>query len=231
MKPFKVRDFRNKNFFLMDDAYLNGYAKFLDPSTTVVYLSLCRHVDKEQSAFPSETLIAEEHNIDKRTVIRKIKKLKEWNLIRVERTRNKEGKWLRNTYFLLDKSEWKNPEEMKKIASINHPGDTESLGHPGDKSNIIQVTNDAKTQVTQSHTKDTHIYKETHIKDTQRELIKKIINWAFNDARIKPGVSEKIYRILIENGISLYGEQKIYDLFKNEDNAITLLTNIKYLKK
>jgi len=37
---FEVRDFRNKHFLMVDDAYLNGYAKKLDVYATAVYLSL-----------------------------------------------------------------------------------------------------------------------------------------------------------------------------------------------
>jgi len=108
--PFKVRDLRIKEKFCLDDAYVNGWSRYLDPSTLAVYVSLCRHADKEQSAFPSEKTIAEEHGICEKTVRNKIVLLKEWNIIKVERNRRKSGKWLRNTYFLLDKSQWIKPE-------------------------------------------------------------------------------------------------------------------------
>lgn len=145
MHTFKVRDLRNKQFFQLDDQYLNGYARNFDPSTTVVYLSLCRHADKEQSAFPSEDLIAEEHNISRRTVISKLKILKDWNLVNVKRERNSGGKWLRNTYFLLDKTEW------RKLPSAN-------IAH---SVNQVQIT--TNNQVQQFHTKYTHYIKDTHI--------------------------------------------------------------------
>lgn len=109
-KAFKVRDLRIKEKFCVDDAYVNGWSRYLDPSALAVYVSLCRHADKEQSAFPAETTIAQEHGICEKTVRNKIALLKEWNIIRVERTRREDGKWLRNTYFLLDKSEWIKPE-------------------------------------------------------------------------------------------------------------------------
>lgn len=109
-KVFKVRDLRVKEKFCVDDAYVNGWSRHLDPSALAVYVSLCRHADKEQSAFPAEKTIAEEHGICEKTVRNKIALLKEWNIIRVERIRRNDGKWLRNTYFLLDKSEWIKPE-------------------------------------------------------------------------------------------------------------------------
>ncbi len=108
-KPFRVRDLRIKEKFCVDDAYVNGWAKHLKPSALAVYISLCRHADKEQSAFPSQETIAREHGIGVRTVKSKIKLLESWNIIRREKVRNKEGRWLNNTYFLLDKSHWKQP--------------------------------------------------------------------------------------------------------------------------
>lgn len=108
-RPFKVRDFREKHFHLVDDVYLNGYAKHFDPHTTAVYLSLCRHADKDQLCFPSQRLIAKEHNIGERTVRDKLELLEKWNIIQREKGRNKVGKWLNTTYILLDKSLWKKP--------------------------------------------------------------------------------------------------------------------------
>lgn len=148
-RPFEVRDIRNKGFFVVDDIYLNGFAKYLGPIGSAVYFSLCRHADKNQSSFPSQEMIANEYAMNKRTVVRYLKLLIEMNLINMERVRGYNGKWERNTYFLIDKSHWRKP------------GDTESLGQPGDFNDIHQVT--------QSHTKDTHI-KDTHILSNISEL-------------------------------------------------------------
>ena len=111
-KTFKVRDLRKKEQFIIDDSYLNGYAKIFGPSGTAVYLSLCRRANKEQFCFPSEKTIAEDHNITDRTARTHIKRLIEACILRVERERSKSGKWRHNVYFLLDKSEWKTPEEI-----------------------------------------------------------------------------------------------------------------------
>mgnify|MGYP001558680734 CR=1 FL=1 len=112
---FKVRDLRKKDQYKIDDKYLNGYAKIFGVSTTAVYNSLARHAEfYSQAAFPSENLIAEEHNITTRTVRTAIKKLKSANIIKIERKRQK-GKWLNNLYCLVDKSEWLLPEEIKDL--------------------------------------------------------------------------------------------------------------------
>jgi hypothetical protein len=100
---FKVRDLRKKEQFIIDDVYLNGYAKFVSPYATCVYLSLCRHADKEQKAFPSIKRIAEQHHISTKSVKRGIKELLFWGIILKQRA----GGRLSNTYWLLDKSEWK----------------------------------------------------------------------------------------------------------------------------
>ena len=141
MKPFKVRDFRNKSFFLVDDVYLNGFAKILGPHAACVYFSLCRHADKTQYAFPSEKLIAEEFNMSERTVRSKISLLKKRNIIEVVRERSQDGKWLRNTYILLDKSEWRKPE----ATPASGPEATDDIN-----------------QRQPLPLKDTHIIKDTH---------------------------------------------------------------------
>ncbi len=113
---FKIRDLRKKDQFKIDDKYLNGYSKYLGLSTLAVYASLSRHSEYHtQSSFPSEKLIADEHSITERSVRLAIRKLKLLNIIKVERERTAKGKWLNNIYILIDKSEWKEPEEIKAL--------------------------------------------------------------------------------------------------------------------
>lgn len=101
-EQFEIRDMRHKEKFQIDDFYLNGYAKECGIYATGVYVSLCRHADKQQLCFPSLKKIAEELGISRSQVIRAIKKLKEHNIIKVKRM----GKKLNNRYVLIDKSEW-----------------------------------------------------------------------------------------------------------------------------
>lgn len=105
-RGFKVRDSRNKDFFIVDNIYLNGYAKKLGVHATSVYLSLCRHADQSQTAFPSQKLIAQETGMGERTVRDKIDLLQKFRVINVERERNSNGEWMKNVYTLLDKTEW-----------------------------------------------------------------------------------------------------------------------------
>ena len=115
-RGFEVRDLRKENFFVVDNIYLNGLAKHLGPLASAVYFSLCRHADGHQSCFPSQNLIASEHGMGERTVRRAIEKLIECNLVRVERVKSKNGRWLRNRYFLVDRGLWKTPPEATQAA-------------------------------------------------------------------------------------------------------------------
>lgn len=100
----EVRDLRKKSQFIVDDSYLNGYAKELNPFTSLVYFSLCRHADRDQRCFPGLNKIAEEFSIHRNSVIAGIKELESWNIIRIDRRKGKV-----NVYVLLDKEAWKNP--------------------------------------------------------------------------------------------------------------------------
>lgn len=144
MSTFKVRDFRNKGFFLLDDVYLNGYAKLLGTTASMVYIYLCRCADKKQSSFPSQEIIAEKLGINERVVMRKIKELVEWNLISSVKTRGNKGTWRHNTYHLLDKSEWKQPPTQK--VHLDEPP-TQKVPKPPTQIMYIKDT----------HVKDTHI--------------------------------------------------------------------------
>lgn len=148
-EKFLVRDMRHKQWFMVDDVYLNGYARYFDTTTTAIYLSLCRHVDRYQKSFPSQKLMAEQHNISPRTVRRKLKELEKANIIKFDQERSDGGKWKHNTYILLDKSEWVPVEELpnyKPSATRDRRSSvTKTVGHR------------RPTKVT--HTKVTHIKK------------------------------------------------------------------------
>jgi hypothetical protein len=102
----KIRDLRQKTQFKIDDIYINGYARLCGTNATLVYLSLCRHAEFEsQKAFPSQGKIAFELGISLPSVKRGIKKLSEYNIIKIEKEKIK-GRFTNNVYYLLDKSEW-----------------------------------------------------------------------------------------------------------------------------
>ena len=103
---FKVRDLRQKTQFKIDDIYINGYARICRGNATLTYLSLCRHAEFEsQKAFPSQKKIAFELGISIASVKRGIKKLIEYNIVKIEKEKMG-GRFNNSVYYLLDKSEW-----------------------------------------------------------------------------------------------------------------------------
>ena len=108
---FKVRDRRNKGWFFVDNEYLNGYGKIFGSVGVAIYINLCRHVDSEQKCFPSQKTIGEELNLTDRTIRKYIKLFEKYHLVEITKEKSNRGKWLNNTYWLVDKSEWIKPEE------------------------------------------------------------------------------------------------------------------------
>jgi hypothetical protein len=152
----EIRDNRQKEWFWLDNEYLNGYAKYLGASCTVVYLSLCRHADNyTQQCFPSMKLIAEENGISTRTVVRSISILEEWGIIKVMKSKKDNGTQANNIYTLTSKKQWK-PK----------PSDIKSHGSRVTKSEEPSDKND-KNRVTLGTYNNTHI-NNTHINNTSK---------------------------------------------------------------
>jgi hypothetical protein len=86
----EIRDLREK-FFIVDDAYFNGYAKKCGSAASLVYMVLCRHVGSDQSCFPSIALISDKLGISQRVVMRAIRVLEEYGVIVVKRTRGEKS--------------------------------------------------------------------------------------------------------------------------------------------
>ena len=103
----RIIDKRKKEKFMMDDEYLNGQARLCGWQATLVYNSLCRHANIDQTSFPSIKLMTEELAVGRNTIIKGVQRLEQNNIIKIGKTRNKNGKWLNNAYTLLDKSVWK----------------------------------------------------------------------------------------------------------------------------
>jgi hypothetical protein len=157
-KSYKVRDLRKKSQFIIDDEYLNGYAKLVSPYATLAYLSLCRHADKKQVAFPSYAKIAEEFRISSESARKGIDELVALNIINKRRM----GRRLCNEYTLIDKSEWvsrdsvqpyKNNRKISKNESdTNDVGITSKIGDTNDT--LFSDTNDVGAK--DAHKKDAH---------------------------------------------------------------------------
>lgn len=167
---FKVRDARTKQFFRIDDEYLNGYARLCGINATGVYAALCRHANKHQSCFPSKKLMAEELAISERSVYSALKKLQEWNVIRVEdQGRKDDGSFNSRVYVLLDKSVWKKkPVRKQGVPSAN--------GAVGKKRHAPQANDDIHRRHVvpnkETHPKETHIRESTQVDESYIEELK-----------------------------------------------------------
>lgn len=153
----KIRDFRNKSFFMIDNEYLNGYAKHLGVYCSAVYLSLCRHVDNEtQECFPGMKLMAEENGISSKSVERAIKILEAWGLVKVTRSKKEDGTQAPNDYLLLDKSMWEDkPTDCETSGSrqTHSPKPTDSQDES--RQTVVLHNN--------THINNTHITKPTDL--------------------------------------------------------------------
>lgn len=130
----------------MDDEYLNGYARLCGAWATLVYVSLCRHANKNQQAWPGLELLADELAISKPTVLKGIKNLEDWGIIIVQREKDKTTKRQQvNIYVLTDKAFWKPKPSKGDLLGAESTSDTE----PSKRQDESRV-NDVDCKETQS---------------------------------------------------------------------------------
>lgn len=201
---FEVRDLRSKEKFIVDDQFLNGYAKLVGIYGVGVYISLCRHANKEQKAYPSIGKISEELGISKRSVMRGIGTLEKYNIIKRERL----GKQLTNRYYLLDKKEW------VKCATVT--SDVQSEVHHSHFTSAPQSLHECTT-VTSIVRK--HNSKETQYEGSNASVAgKEINNLIFLFKEVNPSYerlfSNKTQRAAMERLVKKWGREKIESVIK-----------------
>jgi len=98
---FIIRSKRVENRFYIDNEFIDGYARKVGWPGQVVYLALCRH-ERSGKAFPSVRHLAGEIGISTGSVSKGIKNLKEYGIIKIERTAK--GGYI---YWLIDHEVWK----------------------------------------------------------------------------------------------------------------------------
>jgi len=111
----QVRDMRDGNWFWIHKNVLSKYARELGPSGFLVYSALAFFANsRTQICFPTQKALAQLTGLSRRTVIRKIKLLKELGLIKVEK-----GKGGR-VYYLLepDMTEESHPCDMDVTSKV-----------------------------------------------------------------------------------------------------------------
>lgn len=88
---------KNGNFFMVANRIFDFKLK---PRDFIVYCCLLRHSDKNGVCFPSRKLIANECQIDIKTVDAAIKTLEKAGLLKKEQRRRKDGTNTSNRYIL-----------------------------------------------------------------------------------------------------------------------------------
>jgi hypothetical protein len=187
-----VRDLRHKRKYIVDDEYIDTYAKYCGIYATGVYNSLCRHANKEQYCFPSKKYIAKELKISEKKVFDAIIILKKMNMIKVESGGKREGGTFKsNSYTLLDVSQW------EKIPSAGGALGTESSTPQvsGAKNHEYEVPN-KETNNKGNTNKETQNISEELIKSAI-QMLKEMQNIEFLDDEKNQGryVKSVIYKI------------------------------------
>lgn len=128
LQLIEIRDQRQKEWFWIDNEFIDNFAKKVGPVATLVYVALSRHADQgTQTAFPSMQTIGDEVGIKSRNTIAKgIKALEQYGIIATKEAIDpSNGKRLNNTYTLLSRKFWKGA-----VAFSKKPKDEETPKKP-----------------------------------------------------------------------------------------------------
>jgi len=118
----------DKSFYMKPDEYLNGWARKCGWKATLAYDSLWRHADRSREAYPSYKLMAEEHGVSEATIKRGVTVLEKFNIICKEQKKSSKGKFLHNTYLLLDKKHWQEPVGLVRPTDSRRSVENPSVG-------------------------------------------------------------------------------------------------------
>lgn len=65
--------------------------------------------------------------------------------------------------------------------------------------------------------------------NSYKNEINKIAQWAFERASVNPSLTREKFYEIVARAIERYGYEKVYAAYAEEENAITFLTNLKFL--
>jgi DNA-binding transcriptional MocR family regulator len=208
----------DKRVYLKPDEYLNGWAKHCGWKATLVFDSLCRHADRNRESFPSVKLMAKEHGVCEKTIEKGIQALAEWHIISKEQKRNRGGKFLHNTYYILAKEHWKRKPEYHRT-----PLETDGYRTPLESSTVPP---EIPTKGT--HKKGTHITTAVVDKNVDN-FVSKVLRWAYEKNQHTPSCPKEAYRRLVRAAVDRVGLERVRDKFMGHDNAILFLVDLKQL--
>jgi uncharacterized phage protein (TIGR02220 family) len=169
-----IKDGRKRNWWWARNEIFDQWGPILKSNGLAVYLCLCRHANDHAECWPSFQRIARECGVHRTTVIKNIKLLESYQLIRSESRLSNSGDPDTNTYTILDipepplESSNSNKNKTKPtrgsrsqlppvVAENNHPSSPELLpvvaendygSSPGlPKGNTIKETNFKETNL------------------------------------------------------------------------------------
>lgn len=119
-RPIEIRDSREKEFFIVDDKYFNGFARLCGVHATIVYLALCRHAGKDQTCFPAVVYIADKTGLGTKSIIRGLKTLEAHNIIKIDRKKGEP-----NIYTLTNKKHWRKEPKVAILSEAKKDAMTE----------------------------------------------------------------------------------------------------------
>lgn len=139
-----IKDGRKRNWWWARNEIFDQWGPILKSNGLAVYLCLCRHANDNAECWPSFKLIAQKCGIHRTTVIKNIKLLESYQLIRSEPRLSNNGDPDTNTYTILDipepplESSNSNKNKTKPtrgscsqlppvVAENNHPSSPERL--------------------------------------------------------------------------------------------------------
>ena len=176
----KIRDLRHKGKYVIDDIYVDKYAKVCGIYATGIYNSLCRHANKAQTCFPSKRLIAKELKMSERKVYDGLKTLVYWNIIRIEdQGRKNNGLYNSKLYTLFDMSQWRNiPSASGAVGTEEHNPQAYGAEHAKqvvpNKETQEEGNTDKETQQVFSATGSFSLFWEQYPKKVRRKQAEEI---------------------------------------------------------
>ena len=97
-----IKDSRKRNWWWARNEIFDQWGPILKSNGLAVYLCLCRHANDHAECWPSFQRIARECGVHRTTVIKNIKLLESYQLIRSESRLSNSGDSDTNTYTILD---------------------------------------------------------------------------------------------------------------------------------
>ena len=177
-------------------------------------MSLCRHSDAQQKCFPSQEFVANEFSISSKSVRKYLTLLEKANLVRaVKRKGRSGGVWLRNEYYLVDKSEWKPLQEISSYHRNNR-----KRKKPLQETEVISDRNVVPTNNT--HSNNTHNNNTNNSKQSFTdvdEIISKFRSINPNYERLLTSVTQ---RKAVERLIKTIGNKELTRLLDKLPNIL-----------